>query len=59
MQFIQDLLQKKPEKRLNIKELLKHEWIKKYFGSKVESRNKSLDLTGNAFMNYATTMWKK
>ena len=59
MQFIQDLLQKKPEKRLNIKELLKHEWIKKYFGSKVESRNKSLDLTGNAFKNYATAMLNK
>ena len=59
MKFIQDLLQKKPEKRLNIKELLRHEWLKKFFGSKIESRDKSLDLTGNAFMNYATTMLKK
>ncbi len=58
MKFVQDLLQKKPEKRLSIKELLKHEWLKKYFGSKVESRDKSNDLTGNAFLNYATTVKK-
>ena len=58
MKFVQDLLQKKADKRLSIKELLKHEWLKKYFGSKVESRDKSMDLTGNAFMNYATTVKK-
>ena len=58
MKFVQDLLQKKPEKRLSIKELLKHEWLKKYFESKVESRDKSMDLTGNAFLNYTTTVKK-
>ena len=57
--FIQDLLQKNPEKRIDIKDLLKHQWFKKYFGSKVESRDKSSDLTGNAFKNYATAMLNK
>ena len=38
--FIKKLLVKDPEKRMNIKEALEHEWIKKRFGLK---RNSSVD----------------
>ena len=49
--FIKKLLVKDPEKRMNIKEALEHEWIKKRFGLK---RNSSVDSPLN-FHLYTST----
>ena len=42
IQFIKGCMNKKPEKRLTIKEVLQHEWIKKFFYKEVTMR-KSID----------------
>ena len=42
IQFIKGCMNKKPEKRLTIKEVLQHEWIKKFFYKEV-TRRKSID----------------
>ena len=42
VQFIKGCMNKNPEKRMNIKEVLEHEWIKKFFYKEV-NRRKSLD----------------
>ena len=38
VQFIKGCMNKNPEKRLTIKEVLEHEWIKKYFFKEVSKR---------------------
>ena len=43
IQFIKGCMNKKPEKRLTIKEVLEHEWIKKFFYKEV-TRRKSIDM---------------
>jgi calcium/calmodulin-dependent protein kinase I len=43
IQFIKGCMNKKPEKRLTIKEVLEHEWIKKFFFKEV-TRRESVDM---------------
>ena len=43
IQFIKGCMNKKPEKRLTIKEVLEHEWIKKFFYKEV-TRRESVDM---------------
>ena len=49
VQFIKGCMNKKPDKRLTIKEVLEHEWIKKFFYKEV-TRRKSLINTNNNYM---------
>ena len=49
VQFIKGCMNKKPDKRLTIKEVLEHEWIKKFFYKEV-TRRKSLIKTNNNYM---------
>ena len=41
IKFIKDCMNKDSEKRLNIKQVLEHEWIKKYFYKEVKNRQSS------------------
>ena len=50
--FIKKLLQKKPEKRMNIKEALEHEWFHKFDNTKVVLARRDFDKKENAFELY-------
>ena len=50
--FIKKLLQKKPEKRMNIKEALEHEWFQKFDNTKVVLARRDFDKKENAFELY-------
>jgi Ca2+-binding EF-hand superfamily protein len=50
--FIKKLLQKKPEKRMNIKEALEHEWFHKFDNTKVVLARRDYDKKENAFELY-------
>lgn len=53
--FVDRLLQKKPEKRMTIKEALEHEWFHKFGGAKMaDARKKSKDLRASNFLVYST-----
>ena len=52
--FVNKLLQKDPEKRMTIKQILEHEWIKKYYTKVTEERKKSVDISGSSFKLYAS-----
>ena len=52
--FVNKLLQKNPDNRMTIKQILEHEWIKKYYTKVTEERKKSVDLTGSSFKLYAS-----
>ena len=58
--FIKELLNKDPEKRLNIKEVLEHKWIKKYYEDVIDRRKSSTNGSGypnnieSVFKMYAT-----
>lgn len=56
--FVEGLLQKKPEKRITIKQILEHEWIKKYYNKVTEERKKSVDLSKSNFALYASVNLK-
>lgn len=52
--FVKSLLQKDPNKRLSVQEILEHDWMKKYFGVVVTERKKSVDIAGSNFKLYAS-----
>ena len=53
--FIDNLLQKDPSKRMNIKEALEHEWFNKFSNSKIIcARKQSKDIKSSAFELYST-----
>lgn len=52
--FVNKLLQKDPDKRMTIKQILEHEWIKKYYTKVTEERKKSVDISGSSFKLYAS-----
>lgn len=56
--FIDNLLNKSPNKRMNIKEVLEHKWLQKFCGKNDDTvlrRRKSKDLSGGEqFKIYAT-----
>ena len=54
--FILDLLQKDPSKRMVIKEVLEHPWIQKYNKSTLNDRRRtSSESNGSMFKIYTTT----
>ena len=62
IKFVKDLMNKDPEKRLEIKDVLEHAWIKKFYGDVIERRKSSIygteysknNYMGMAFKMYAT-----
>lgn len=52
--FVSGLLQKNPVKRMTIKQILEHEWIKKYYTKVTDQRRNTIDLTSSIFKLYST-----
>lgn len=51
-----DLLQKEPNKRMSMKDVLEHPWIQKFNKTKLpEMRRKSRDLNASTFKMYTIT----
>ena len=59
IKFIKDCMNKNPEKRLNIKQVLEHEWIKKYFYREVKNRESCSNIISNVNMEKNTLKIKK
>ena len=53
--FIKRLLEKKPEKRMNIKQALEHEWFHKFDDRKVVLERRNVDKNKNEFELYSNT----
>jgi serine/threonine protein kinase len=53
--FIRRLLEKKPEKRMNIKEALEHEWFHKFDNNKVVLARRDFDKKDSEFELYTNT----
>jgi serine/threonine protein kinase len=53
--FIKRLLEKKPEKRMNIKQALEHEWFHKFDDRKVVLERRNFDKNKNEFELYSNT----
>lgn len=51
--FVKQLLQKDPKKRVSIKDILKHDWIQKYY-RRSTSKRKSNNRDCSAFKFYTT-----
>ncbi len=50
--FVNRLLQKDPDKRMTIKQILEHEWITKFYTKVLEERKRSVD--SSSFKLYAS-----
>ena len=53
--FIKKLLVKNPEKRMNVKEALQHEWFRKFEGQVIQVRRESRDVRKSDFEIYTNT----